>query len=115
MLPHTLTGMIGFIIFTGWIIGMIITDNSQSDRIQELTEEMNKQISEVIEASTPIDTILSAGGTIISMLTLTISYLGVFSSAISSLPSQFQVIFVIVSITVIFGIYRFIRGGVFDF
>ena len=111
-IPHTLAGLIGFMIFVTFLFGVAQQQGSDTSEAMILQEQLSESIDTTASSDNIFTGILNAGGTGLKSIQVMLGYIVIFMSkqGIGGLPSEFNVLFSIISITAIIAILRFIRG-----
>ena len=104
-IPRSLAGIFGFMMFVGFLVSQIYP--SQQDTTQEFTDSMIKNFESAdVSIFGGLDFITAVWSGIVLM----ISYIGAFLGYSTLLPSQFYIIFAIVTVWVVLLVISILRG-----
>jgi hypothetical protein len=127
--PQTLSGIIGFIIFVAFIVGITLPNlhSQEANHITTLQNNFNNKLNSTVNSSSTgsatgfwgflgvvtgqtgvFDFLVAFFQTITSFMQLALAYLGIFGTAIISLPYPFLVFIALISSALIIQIIKLI-------
>ena len=106
-LPHTITGIIGFMFFIGFITANVMDFGSSSPvTVEEFQKSVNSTETEYTGISF-IDSLFNKGGKVVSSLSIMIR---MASFTVEGLPTELSIFFILLNVTLLLLIIQFIRG-----
>jgi len=128
-LPNTVIGTVGFLIFIGFIVALVVPSlSSNQGAIDEATTDFRDSMNNTVNGSQSqsgfwgfvgeatgtsgyYDFFIGFFQTIISLVQLILAYFGIYLDILSEVPTPFYVIFLILIMTFIIGIVKIVFGG----
>lgn len=108
-LPHTLMGIIGFIVFSAFMVGIIVGED-EGNNIQTTQDDLTKAVQETIEGNAPWSFLTGTAGVLVNTILLMLTSTAMFLNITPKMPQQFVILGILVSMSMIVALIKFIRG-----
>lgn len=108
-LPHTLSGILGFILFSAFIVGNVIQSDVSND-IQQYQLNMISSMELITQNEGFFGFLVGNFSLLLNTIAVLFTSLVLFLNVIPKLPPQFVIMGVLVSIGFIVALLKFARG-----
>lgn len=108
-LPHTLFGIIGFILFSAFLVGQVIQQDASND-IQTYQQGVSNSMDQIVENENVFSFFSGNIALAVNTIGLLLTSLILFLNIMPQLPVQFLILGVLVSISFIVTVLKLLRG-----